>query len=1859
MKTPHTDLEDSAAVAIVGMSARFPGADTLDQYWQNLAAGIESIRRFDEATLRQAGVSEALRSAPTYVPAAGAIDQIDCFDAGFFGLSARDAEVMDPQQRVFLEECWKSLEDAGYNPKDIEGLAGVFAGVGWNTYLLSYAMQAPQEEAGDVLQYRIRNDKDFLSTLVSYHLNLRGPSMTVQTACSTSLVTIHLACQSLIDFSCDLALAGGVNLSYPAEQGYTAREGVFSADGHCRAFDAKAQGTVSGSGVGVLVLKRLEDALSDGDTIRAVIRGSAINNDGRRKAGYTAPSVDGQIEVIALAHALAGVDASEVSYVEAHGTGTPLGDPIEVEALTQVFRQSTNRKQFCGLGSVKTNIGHLDAAAGVASVIKTVLALEHKQLPASLHYDRANPRIDFAGSPFFVVDELRPWEAEGGPRIAGVSAFGVGGTNAHVVLQEAAPATSSSPSRPVEMLLMSARSAERLDAATKDLAEALAQPGAPTLADAAYTTHVGRQRMDHRRVALIPTGHEAADILRRLDPEWILEGDNDASKRPVDLLFPGLGNHYVGMGRGLYETEPVFKETVDRCARLLEPHLGCDLRQHLYPAQTAEPDEEPSGGDAFRRMLQRDQPKNGTEAPTSSTKYAQPLQFVVSYALAQLWESWGIVPRAMLGHSIGEYVAATLAGVFKLEDALRIVALRARLIEALEPGAMLAVSAPESEVVERLGPDLSVSAVNAPRLTVVGGGVDTVQAFAKALEAEGIGSRLLQTGHAFHTHRMRPIVAELKQALHATRLAAPQRPYVSGVTGTWVTPDQATSPAFWCSHLEQPVRYADAVATLWKDGRSMLLEVGPGNTLGAWALQNPVASDVETPTVLASLPHEWERKADTTTVASALAKLWLGGAEIDWAGYHEGRERRRVPLPTYPFERTRYALPMAAETATPSRGGTAEEHAQRSLDDWFYVPTWRQTPLLAAHDEKHASDATWLLVAPRNGEQALADAVRDRLEAMGASWAEVASGDGYAVEERSTAGAQVSYTARLTESGDYARMLGDLAERGMSPTRVVHLLNLGGASQPEHGSLRSAPTSDPREIEQTLDASFYSLLALLQAWSDYGGAVPRLAVVSDRVQSVTGAESLMPARAALLGPCRVAPQEIEGFESISLDVDADARDVSSLSAAIVRECAEVQLGHHTVAYRNGRRWVLEFSAQPLPEQNTERWEESVDGDGAYIITGGLGGLGLAFAERLVQAGAKHLILASRSASEDGLRDAHTNTARRIATWRSAGVTVDVRPVDVTDAQALAALVDEHEATLRGVIHAAGVAPTGLIQVKTRDAAAGVLAPKVLGTYALEAALAECDLDFVVLCSSLHALFGGIGTVDHSAANAVLDAWAYASPHRTVAINWGGWAEVGQAAHAVVSPRVRALLEEPASNGQASGMHPLLSEVKLESAEELILTGTLDPSTQWPLDEHRVAGGGMLPGTAMVGLMNAAATTWAESPATMLRAVQFLRPLIVEDGTSTSIEVRVSRREDGTTEVTLYEAGDDHSPVSKAIVVEGAGRPDDLDLDAIKASYEQADYVETDDEGLGLGPRWRGLIQELWHGEGALLARLELAEAFAADVDHYDVHPALLDVATGLLRAAGTGTYLPLEYESVEVFAPLPAVCYSHVRVHDRSASDAVLCGDVLVMDETGSVCARLNGYTVRKIEALGAAEFQPSQPAAFQATEGDGIRPELGAEAFARILGSAVGPQVAVSIEPLERFETRTSALTASHLVERLSAPAHSLHQRPQLATRYEPPRSELEEALAEAWQETLHVEQVGIHDSFFELGGDSLLASQLVTRLGVAYGIELPLRALFEHASIAQLAPEIVARQLKQMGYDGLAEVEGADFATNGVLHD
>jgi acyl transferase domain-containing protein len=1342
------------AIAVVGMAGRFPGAASIEQFWKNLCDGVESIATLSDQQMLASGVSRAMLSDPHLVRRMGVLEKIDEFDASFFGYSRREAAVLDPQQRLFLECAWYAIEHAGYDPKACPGSVGVYAGAAMNRYLLHHLQTYPGavEKLGE-LELLLGGEKDFLATRVAYKLNLRGPAVTVLTACSTSLTAVVMAYQSLLTFGCDMALAGGVSVHVPSHCGYTYQQGgTLSPDGKCRAFDADARGMVPGDGVAVVVLKRLFDAIASNDTIYAIVRGAALNNDGSGKIGYTAPSAEGQSQVIAMAQGLADVEPRSIGYIEAHGTGTQLGDPIEIAGLTQAFGPGIAPGSIA-LGSVKTNVGHLDSAAGVTGFIKTVLSLHHRQIPPSLHFECANPKLGLERTPFYVNTSLKPFPAiNGSPRRAGVSSFGIGGTNAHVVLEEAPPRTAARLSdRPSHLLVLGARSESALESLRKQLATHLAADDAIDLEDVAYTLQVGRRPQPHRLAVACSDRQDAVRSL--LDAPTPNAGDRvaDGAAPDVVFLFPGQGSQHVGMGRSLYQHEPLFRAEVDRCCQILSLLLGTDLREILWPSSSEEA--------AAQRLDQ--------------TAITQPALFTIEYAMARLWMHWGVNPSAMVGHSIGEYVAACLAGVFTLEDALKVVAERGRLMQSMPPGAMLAVQLPADHVSTMIAEPLSIAVVNDANSCVVAGPIQAIESLAAELSSRGVAARVLRTSHAFHSSMMQDALAPLEAFLDGIRLSTPSIRIASNLTGGWLTDSQATDPRYWSQHLRKTVQFHGCLGTvLGSDRRSVLLEVGPGTTLTTLAARH---ERLGASRVVASSRRPKQQVDDLRALHRAAGQLWCEGVAIDWHSFTPDTPQRRVPLPGYPFERERYWLGDLLGGLRETTAGALRVHdepAAQTHGPSFHVPAWRQQTRMADLNELRQRSRRWLVLHGKDAASTkTAQSLTQRLEQLSQRYVSTAVG-----------------------SAD-CESFNNVCEPLDGPPDVI--VDLCGLEAHETDVLSSA-------LDATLRVQQIARLASRSRSA-------KLLCVTRNVHSVAGEPSIGAGRAAAIAAARVAAREIPGLAARSIDYAGEVSVDAILAEALIDADEPV------VAYRGRGRFVR--GVQEIPLHASWAPTPEFKAGGCYVITGGLGGIGLAIAEALAKRFHAKLVLISRSKvpPRDQWSDSHSlttdvSTRRCIESLRrieALGGTVLTASADVSDPQQVVAVIQsavEQFGGIDGVIHAAGIAPGGSLMRRSRDDISAVIRAKVGGAINIEDALRQTSQTpgFIAHCSSLAALIGVPGQIDYSAANAVLDAMAQNEQSqkrpRIISINWDTWSQTGMAARAGDQPGLGAAQHEALRHG---------------------------------------------------------------------------------------------------------------------------------------------------------------------------------------------------------------------------------------------------------------------------------------------------------------------------------------------------------------------------------------------------------------------------------------------------------------------------
>ncbi|MGJ5620192.1 type I polyketide synthase [Sulfitobacter sp. MF3-043] len=1854
MNTANNRTFSGDDIAIVGINVDVPGAQGVDAYWANLRDGVESIRRLSEEDLRAAGEAPEAIAQKNYVPAAAVLDGFDTFDADFFGFSPKDASILDPQHRKFLEVAWGAMEQAGHPPETIPGPIGVYAGCGMGSYFYFNICSNPDlvDDVGMFLLRHTGNDKDFLSTRVSHVFDLKGPSINLQTACSTSLVAIHYACQALRAGEVDMALAGGVTIELPHGRGYVFKENeILSPDGHCHAFDHRAQGTVFGSGAGCVALRRLADAIADGDHIWAVIKGSAVNNDGAAKAGYLAPSVDGQTAAIVQALDAAGVAAQSIGYIECHGTGTYLGDPIEVAALTDAFRQTTDATEFCRIGSVKTNIGHLDTAAGVAGLVKTTLALHHKQLPPSLGYEAPNPAIAFEGSPFAVNDQLHDWPEGPTPRRAGVNALGVGGTNAHMVLEEAPePRTSDESDWPFHALCISGRSKAALDANTAALSAHLrAHPEKP-LADVAFTLKNGRRGFEKRRVVVAETHVEAADLLEAADTRRVFTHEVLGDKPEVVFMFPGGGAQYVGMARDLYETEPVFADWIDRGLDHLQPQLDYDIRALWLP----------EAGQAVEAEIRLKTPS-----------VQLPLIAIVEYALAQLWLNWGVKPAVMVGHSMGENVAACLAGVMSFEGLIDLVLLRGQLFDEVPAGGMLSISGTWETIALLLGDDLDIASVNAPELIAVSGPQTALDAMQERLAAHDIECQRIAIDIAAHSRMLEPILGRYRAFLQTLDLQAPQMPFLSNRTGDLITDAQATDPEYWVDQLRNTVNFADCITNLSAPRKRVFLEVGPGKALSALAQMN---DGVAAGQVISTLRHPDDGIADDAYFIAVIGRLWACGVEADWTQIWGEARRNRVVLPTYAYQRSRYFI-EPGKAAVPAAAPLPVR--QDDIADWGAVPVWR--PRFANADvdmitDLAATPLTWLIFADDMG---VAAPLKAQLAASGHTVVSVRAGDAFAklAEDRYTLAAEQGRAG-------YDQLIAALQAAGQMPDRIAHFWLTDDAQAPRPGS-----STFDRNIEQ----GFWSLTWLAQALTEAGLDKPLHLSVFTRGEAQVKDEPLEhPEKALISGPVGVFAREMPGVTAAQIDLETEFEPAAAkwwfarratevpqddLTARLIEELM-ASPGNVIAAYRGTRRLEMGYKSIPLPETDQPAFRDC----GTYLITGGFGGIGQTLAFDILENHAATMVLLTREPlppreAWEGFLESHgaaDTTALRIrAVMRletlaeARGGRIEVAAADVANLAQMRRVTDDlmvRHGGLTGVIHAAGTLDDSPLLAKRDAEIDAVLSPKVQGLRVLDQLLPDGTLEWMALFSSTSTATRAVGQVDYVAANAWLNAFANArrgAATRVYAINWGVWADVGMAAHATGGAASHTLPARPVDAA-------LLDIVGAGAGGEMVLTATLSDA-DWLLDQHRTAEGqAVMPGTGYVELLAEAAQAQGMTGGFEIRDLYFLRALPVNKGAPRQIQVTLRQEADGF----AAELRSDcvlngkpgwqlHAQATLTRLVNNSLQ--DIDIKAIssrclhlKTASEQDRLRSPQEAHLKFGRRWH-VLRETRLGKGEGLATLALPDDVRGDLAAgHLLHAGLMDMATGWAMALVPGygaqhLWVPVSYGHLVVHSPLPAQVKSWVRLSEGHAGDGFARFDVTICDERGTVLVEISDFAMKRLEGGFAASVPlNASEVRFEDFAGTQDHRTPAEERLAYLVSQGIraseGPDALRRAIALGRSQVFVSSMLLDQLIAQADQPAEKSaaagqsFERPDLDDSFVAPRTAIEERLAELWQNLLGVSPVGVEDSFFDLGGHSLIAVRLFASVKREFKVEFPISVLFEAPTIAKCAA-LIAEQTGEAG--------------------
>ncbi|NNE13748.1 MAG: acyltransferase domain-containing protein [Saprospiraceae bacterium] len=1812
-------------IAIIGMSCRMPGADNIKEFWNNLVQGVESITTFTDEELRKSGVSESVINDPNYVKSRGIVDGADLFDATFFGITPRDAEIMDPQHRTFLECAWHSLEDAGYDPEKTEARIGVFGGTGTAWYLNSVTTNGQVAKYSSGTSIITATDRDYAATRVSYKLNLKGPSLTVQSACSTSMVAVVLGINSLLSYQCDMVIAGGATVHLPERKGYMYYEGgIESIDGVCRTFDKDASGTVFSRGAGTVLLKRYEDAVADGDHIYATILGGAINNDGGNKAGFTAPSVEGQVEAALEAIELANITADTITYVEAHGTATNVGDPIEVSSLSEAFGSYTDKKQFCAIGSVKTNIGHLDSASGVAGLMKAVLALHEKKIPAHLNYKVPNPKIDFPNSPFYVNTETKEWHKNGVPRRALVNSFGVGGTNACVVLEEPPEVVKNNAEEQINTLCLSAKNDEALEDSRANLLEFLNENENINCSDLAYTYQVGRRAFSNRGILTFSNQEELISKLDSIDN--LQRGNCDEDDKPLVFMFPGQGNQYFKMGFDLYQKNELFKNTVDYCCKYILDEFGIDIKEVLF--------------------FEKDPIK--AKAALEQTYITQPAIFIISYAMAELSLSKGLKPEALIGHSVGEYVAACVSGIMSLEDALKAVTKRGQLIQDLPGGSMLAVLKNEDKILPLLFDGVEVAAINNPGLTVVAGSDENIEKLESKLKDIGFFSKRLSTSHAFHSAMMDPCLDEFSKIFDNIELSAPKIPIISTVTGEFMTAEEAVDPNYWVMHVRKSVRFSDAVMTCLDMNPSVFVEIGPGQSLES-AVKRHLNNDSAHASTR-TMKTENEDFDDNEYFANAIGSIWLVGGDINWDTFYKNQNRNRISLPCYPYQRQSYAIDFSQSVTakSPENFVRIEEG-----NEWYNIPVWKRTPNNKYLSSSLEEQNSWLIFHDKYG---LGEALKESLLKMGQQVFEVHPGEYYRKEE---------YTKFIIDLGNkdhYSDMFKDLFKDDFVLNHIVHLTNYS------HDTTKELSFSELTKAEQS---AFFSPMFIYQSLITKNKLKDlQFSFVANGAFDVIGEKVYAPEKSLGIGPSRVLIQEFPYCRSrfIDVDIQQDANGRMQLAQNIINETTNTSF-ETLVAFRNHHRWVESYEQLPFVPKEKPKY---VDG-GVYLITGGLGGIGVISAKAIAQEVKATFVLTYYSAipprSEwDKYLDENPGfslTREKIEAVRmleELGSTVIEKQIDVADYEGMKKLVlevEEDAGKIKGVIHSAGKAGGGIIALRTAEAVQSVFNSKMKGLLVLDDIFSSHNLDFFILYSSVTSIEGDATRLEYTSANAFLDSFAAyrrsIKNDNTMAINWPGWEDTGMA--------VRWDKEKKAKENSLEVRPDYSEHTVLRDSKDLLtfvsdIDGTLtydvnfQPKQDWIINSHFIINIPTVVGTTFIELAHQFSKIVFPGKNVELKNLYFLSPMMFEHAKPKKVRLVAVRKGDKynfSFNTQGANKDSDSSVWSKHFMGEVSLANEEIQSFDLTGTINRlsGEIDETKRPRLilnkqntpliDLGERW-DIDNKIYVGEKEWLAKLTLRPEFEGDTDNFDFHPAMMDKATSFaIRYTSKSTHLPFSYSSVKPIAKLPACVYAYVTSDATEEETDALSFNVTLVDEDGNRLIEIESYTLKQVNDLEGPKSEHKkrmEELALKIKErNDFIFKNEGERVITQLLNSDFPSQVIVY--PFD-FNDKLifNQPTAKKIEERqgqLNSGSKSYYSRPSLSTPYEEPETEMEKNIAGIWQDILGIEKIGRKDNFAELGGNSLLAIQAIANISDVLEVELSAQDFYDSPTIAGLAETVV----------------------------
>ncbi len=1811
-------------IAIIGMDCQIPGASNVNEFWTNLKNEVQSLTDFTKDELLESGVPLKELNDPKYVPRRGIVKGVEKFDAGFFGFTPREAELLDPQHRLFLECCWHSLEDAGYAERDPKTRVGVFGGAGTAWYLNDVINNPKVKKYADATSIVIGADRDYLTTRVSYKLNLNGPSLNVQSACSSSTAAIILGIKTLQSYQADLILAGGVSVQYPEKVGYLyAPGGMESANGLCSPFDKNANGTVFSRGCGVVLLKRLDEAFKDKDHIYSVIRAGAINNDGNKKVGFTAPSIKGQKEVLLETIELAGISPAVITMVEAHGTATPVGDPIEISSLSEAFRSYTNKKQYCAVGSLKSNIGHTDTASGVISVIKASLAIKQKQIPASINFSEPNPAIDFENSPFFVNTKLRDWKPlNNEKRYALINSFGVGGTNACLILEDPPEImrNSQAQTHTDHILAYSGKSSQVVEDYTNSLKKFVTENEDTNLRDLAYSSLFRRKHFKNRAYL---TFKDREELLGKLsNGDSIKKGVFEKADRKLVFMFPGQGNQYLNMGLQLYNKYPVFKDAVDTCAELLINELYLDIRNVIYPKKDNE---------------------NATDL-IDKTYITQPAIFTVSYAQAALLQSWGLKADYYMGHSVGEYVAATLSGIFTLKDALIAVARRAGLIQSLPGGAMCAVLLPEQDVIPMLRPNSSVGAINTPGLSVVSGPYEEIEELEKELSEKRIFNKRIPTSHAFHSSMMNPILGEMTELFKSIKLNKPTTPIISTLTGDELSDNEATSADYWVKHVRNTVRFSEAITKCMSLNPVVFMEVGPGQSLESAVKRH--LSDQPVHSVLGSIrPPDNMKINDCEYLANAIGRLWTYGIIVDPDRYLDGADVRTISFPLYPFHKKTYIVELPKGGINPNIEN--EDVKDPDIGNWVYLPSWKKTQNIDLLLKQYLNSIeldneirkVWLIF---NDSFGLSNTIKAKLSEIGEESVFVRSGKKFNKSDDN------NFTIGIADKNDYDNLIADLISTGRTPNRVLHLLNV--EETPSETDLDNCSNFE--------ESAYYSALYLEQAFIDKNAMNDlNMLFVANGVFDVIGEKVTSPLKSLAIGPARCVSREFKKISARFIDLGLDISNSHFIADQLIKE-ANLRCDDSVIAYRKDYRWTEAFDKTYYDKLLNPQviFKEN----GTYIILGGTGGLGLEFARHISDNVRANIILAYRtplpkkSSWEAYLKeDPNDIISEKIDTIKeieSNGCKVCLLHAEADNYDQMKEVRDfalREFGYVNGIIHSAGAAGGGIISLKTKEMSEDVLKAKTRGTLIIDKLFDIEQIDFVCYFSSISAITGEASRVDYASANSFLDNYVnyrnQIKPGSALSINWTSWSKVGMAARWDETQLIRRKKLYINEKSTIPGLHLLSSN----DTQETYQIG-LNEKTDWVYKEHIMSGHYAFVGTFFVEMFARFSLNKFQGKTPQISQLYFLKPLIVEKNEQPIIRI-FAANEHGKIKLNLStvhisKESDSWDVVATAFVtgIEPQEKQT-INIDQTINSFNGkkslvdmfSEVIVDGKEILKFSDRWLN-INNKYKRDNKYIIEQEIDVKYSDDINNFIVHPAVLDTAVAnLFIDYSTEFFLPYNYKTIRVHGKFSKKMYVIIDVISKIEDGAKLATfDLNFFNQDGELVLEIDKYSLMNMSNKAVGEQSDSaNELAIQKESFDekNILPEEGVEIFDRIYYYNNGTNVIVT--PYNFYKEIYEIIHGDIGEKSDDNDAANTYERPDISSDYVEPTNEIEETIADIWGQILGIGQIGINDSFNELGGNSLLVVQATANISNIFEIELSASVFGDYPTIKTLSDYVMGR--------------------------